>query len=210
MLSRIGGRFPLPALALLVSGIAISCMTMAEAEKRLVPLKSTGELRLEDIESQVEESPERALHLIGAYRLVYGTEPEFRLDQLEKDAVEKLQAAQTLAIGEKRWDDAASQARSLAAWGISVESTGMEPDFILADAKEKLSQGNHLGGFLAAVRSHELQPLQFEDALFFLDLAVKVRQRRTAAFFFTAALEGGGPYRRPCANTPREGTPQRI
>jgi S1-C subfamily serine protease len=172
--------------------MAISCMTMAEAEKRLVPLKSTGELRLEDIESQVEESPERALHLIGSYRLVYGTEAESQLNQLEKDAVEKLRAAQTLAIGEKRWDDAASLARSLAAWGISVESTGMEPDFILADAKEKLSQGDHLGAFLAAVRSHELQGLQFEDALFFLDMAVKVRQRRTAAFFFTAALERGG------------------
>jgi S1-C subfamily serine protease len=167
-------------------------MTMDEAAERLVPLKSTGELRLEDIEGQLEESPERALHLIGAYRSVYGAEPESRLDGLEKEAVDQLRAAQARAIAEKRWDDAASLARSLAAWGIPVESTGMEPDLILADAKEKLSQGNHLGAFLAAVRSHELQPLQFEDALFFLDLAVKVRQRRAAAFFFAAAMERGG------------------
>jgi S1-C subfamily serine protease len=75
---------------------------------------------------------------------------------------------------------------------VSVENTGMEPDFLLADAKDKLSGGNYLGAFLAAQRAHELQPLEFEDALFFLEQAVTIRQRRVAAFFFAAAEARGG------------------
>ncbi|MDR2363792.1 MAG: S1C family serine protease [Spirochaetaceae bacterium] len=171
------------------------CLSASQAEKRLVPLKSSGEFRLDDIAGYVSENPERAIHLIEIHKRVYGAEdypqPGSRLKSLEEEAVKNLIESQARAVREKRWDDAASLARSLKALEVSVENTGMEPDFLLADAKDKLSGGNYLGAFLAARRAHELQPLEFEDALFFLEQAVKVRQRGGAAFFFAAAEEQG-------------------
>jgi S1-C subfamily serine protease len=180
-----------------LSGWLSGCLSAAQAEKRLTPLKSSGQFRLDDIEGYVAENPERAIHLAGILRRIYGTDAEYplaepRLKSLEEAAVRNLIESQTQAIREKRWDDAASLARSLAALDIAVENTGMEPDFLLADAKDKLSGGNYLEAFLAASRTHELRPLEFEDALFFLEQAVKVNQRRTAAFFFAAAEARGG------------------
>ncbi|MDR3333540.1 MAG: S1C family serine protease [Treponema sp.] len=180
-------------------GLLGSCLSSATQEQRLSPPKSTGEYRLEDIRRYVSEDPVRAIHLIGVYEMIYGEkgvdprrdELSGTLETLEAEAIQNLRGSQSTAIGENRWDDAASLARSLASLGITVENTGMEPDFILADAKQRLSEGNDLGAFLAAVRSHVLNPLGFDDAMGFLERAVKVKQRRTAAFFLGAAEAAG-------------------
>ncbi|GHT58715.1 hypothetical protein FACS1894109_13400 [Spirochaetia bacterium] len=175
--------------ALLLAFLPLSCLSSATQEKRLAPRRPANEFRLDDIRRQAAEDPARAIHLIGAYRLMYvpeGADLEV-LDTLEADAVENLKKAQLEAISGERWDDAASLARSLASLGVSVENTGDEPDFVLANAKKLLNDGNDLGAFLAAVRAHGLRPLDFEDALRFLEHAVQVRQRRTAAFFLAAA-----------------------
>jgi S1-C subfamily serine protease len=182
---------------LVIFGSLISCLSSAEAEKRLIPLKSTGEFRLDDIKTYVSEDPSRAIHLVGIYDVLYGplNSPEeggdpalaLKLKELEGEAIRNLKDSQIRAIREERWDDAASLARSLSNLGISVENTGMEPDFVLADAKKRLSGGDDLGAFLAAVRAHELKPLEFEDALLFLERAAAVKQRRTAVFFYSIA-----------------------
>jgi S1-C subfamily serine protease len=193
--------------ALLVPALLLSCLSTADQEKRLAPHRSAGEVRLDDIRRYAAEDPAKAIHLIGTYRIVYGPEspsPEGPasdtagiLDALETEAVGNLQKAQREAINEERWDDAASLARSLASLGVAVENTGNEPDFVLANAKKLLSEGNDLAAFLAAVRAHGLQPLGFDDALRFLERAAAVKQRRTAAFFLgaaeSAADSGGVP-----------------
>jgi S1-C subfamily serine protease len=192
-----------PLLILSAALVFSSCMTPAKAEQRLLPLRSTGEFRQEDIEKYVREDPARAIHLIGMYRKLYGGESVFpeqgdpqlseKIDAFEALAVENLKSAQAEAITAGRWDDAASLARSLSVLGISVESTGEEPDLVLRAAKEQLAAGNDLLAFLGAVRTHELRPLELEDALLFLDRAFDIKQRRTAAFFLAAAenkLEG--------------------
>ncbi|MDR3145764.1 MAG: S1C family serine protease [Treponema sp.] len=190
-----GGLF----LCMLGVGLALaSCGSTAMAERRLRPPVSTSEFRLRDIEVLVTEDPAKAIHFIGMYRLLYGSgtaslaeedsaETAAKLDSIEQEAVGNLKDAQALAITEKRWEDAASLARSLAALDIPVESTGQEPDFILEYAREQLAAGNNLGAFLAAVRSHVQKPLAFADALLFLERAAAAKQRRTAAFFLAAA-----------------------
>ncbi|MDR0760152.1 MAG: S1C family serine protease, partial [Treponema sp.] len=179
-----------------------SCLTPEKAEKRLAPMQSTSEFRLMDIEKLAGEDPVKALHQIGTYRVLYGEgsplnegrDPELarRIAGLEDEAIARLKAAQAKAVEEKRWDEAASFARSLASLGIAVENTGMEPDFLLAEAKEKLAAGNDLPAFLGAVRAHELKPLEAEDAVLFLERAAAVKQRRTAAFFLAALDAGNG------------------
>ncbi|MDR0389651.1 MAG: S1C family serine protease [Spirochaetaceae bacterium] len=166
----------------------LSCTT--SAEKRLEAPRSTDQLRLDDIERYAAEDPARAIHLIGAYERTYGSE-SYSFDALRERSVENLKEAQTRAIGERRWDDAASMARSLMALGIAVENTGMEPDFLLAEAREYLNENNNLAAFVYAVRAHELDPLSAENALPFFTRAVELRQRRTAAFFL-AILDGLG------------------
>jgi S1-C subfamily serine protease len=192
---------PVPGLlaALGLSLSFLSCISAAEAEKRLSPPKSTGEWRLADIESAVTADPARAIHLIGMYRIIYedgrapGVESSAaRLDALEAEALDRMKAAQVLAITEKRWEDAASYARSLAALGIPVENTGMEPDLILESAKEQLAAGNDLGAFLAAVRVQAMKPLELAEAMLFLERAAAVKQRRTAAFFLAVVEARGG------------------
>jgi S1-C subfamily serine protease len=160
---------------------------------------STSEWRLADIERYVEEQPVRAIHLIGLYRELYGQggveeDPSGleRLEVLEGEATANLKAAQAAAIEAKQWDDAASFARSLAALGIPVENTGMEPDLMLESAREQLAAGNDLGAFLAAVRVQERKPLDLADAVLFLERAVEVKQRRAAAFFLAAVDARGG------------------
>jgi S1-C subfamily serine protease len=180
----------------------VSCLTPAGAAKRLAPPGSTGEYRLADIEKLAVEDPVKALYQIEIYRTLYGEgsllnegrEPEAaaRITALEGEAAANLKALQTRAVEEKRWDEAASFARSLACLGIAVENTGMEPDFLLADAKEKLADGKNLEAFLGAVRAHELKALEAEDAVPFLERAAEVNQRRTAAFFLAAADAGKG------------------
>ncbi|GHV60418.1 hypothetical protein AGMMS49587_01600 [Spirochaetia bacterium] len=173
--------------------LPLSCLSTATQQKRLTaPRRPANEFRLDDIRTFVAEDPARAIHLIGAYRIVYAENAAGELAAMETAAVENLKKAQLEAISGERWDDAASLARSLASLGVAVENTGNEPDFVLANAKKLLSDGNDLAAFLAAVRSHELRPLEFGDALRFLERAVKVRQRRTAAFFLGAAESAAG------------------
>jgi S1-C subfamily serine protease len=188
---------PVTALCVALTG----CITAAQAEKRLAPLRSTGELRLEDIRRFVPEEPVRAIHLIGIYQVVYGArEPETEQDPalaeelaaLENQAIQNIIEAQRLAISEKRWEDAASLARSLSSLGISVESTGMEPDLLLAEARDRLEAGDYLSAFLSAARSHDLNPLEAAEALPFLEGAVAAQQRRAASFFFSIIEKQGG------------------
>jgi S1-C subfamily serine protease len=185
-------------LILLFISLLLSCLSTTTQAKRLAaPRRATNEFRLDDIRRYVTTEPARAIHLIGTYRVVYGsggTVSAGDLDVLETEAVENLKKSQLEAISGERWDDAASLARSLASLGVTVENTGNEPDFVLANAKKLLSEGNDLAAFLAAVQTHSLRPLEFKDALYFLEHAVKVKQRRTAAFFLAAAEaapEGG-------------------
>jgi S1-C subfamily serine protease len=181
--------------ALLPLFLGLSCLTAATQEERLAPRRSTDDVRMDDIRKFLSKNPVKAIDLIGIYREIYsmGAEGDGGKDiagallTLESEAVENLRSFQTKAIAEERWDDAASFSRSLASLGVKVENTGMEPDFILADAKKKLSGGNDLGAFLAAVKAHEMRALSFNDALLFLERAVTVKQRRTAAFFLAAA-----------------------
>ena len=178
-----------------------ACMTPAKAEKRLIPLQVSSEIRINDIEQTIPRDPARALHLIGMFRSSYNTphaQPEYgsldlraRLETLEQEALAALKDLQGKAVSQKRWDLAASYARSLMVLGIPVENTGAEPDFILAEAKQALAAGNNLAAFLGAVRAHALKPLEFEDALLFLERAAAVYQRRTAAFFLAAAGSRG-------------------
>ncbi|MDR1047330.1 MAG: S1C family serine protease, partial [Treponema sp.] len=114
------------------------------------------------------------------------------LESLEAQSLENLRQAQLDAVREERYDDAASLARSLSSLGIAVESTGQEPDLLLADAKKQLDAGNSLGAFLSAIQADELKALSPEDALFFLEKAMEARQRRTAARFLTIAETAGG------------------
>jgi S1-C subfamily serine protease len=183
----------------LFAGLAFSCLSLETQEKRLAPpYRSSRDFRVGDIRRFASgENPVKAIDLIGIYRELYGEgakaaendTKEFmeNLETLEKEAIENLQKSQLKAIEEERWDDAASLSRSLASLGVSVENTGMEPDFVLAGAKKKLSDGNDLGAFLAAVQAHNMRPLEFDDALLFLERAVQVKQRRAAAFFLAAA-----------------------
>jgi S1-C subfamily serine protease len=175
----------------------LSCVSSATQERRLSPHKSTDEWRLDDIERYTVEDPVKAIHLIGVYDALYGEGSPHaewndpggagKLAALKERAVGNLRASQAQAIAEARWEDAASLARSLAALGISVENTGVEPNLLLAAARDQLSKGNDLEAFLAAVRVHELKDLEAEDALLFLERAVAVKQRRTAAFFLGVA-----------------------
>jgi S1-C subfamily serine protease len=176
-----------------------SCVSPAVKEKRLAPPKVSAELRIDDIKRYVTEDPAQAIHLAGVYEMLYGPGNPRGVEQaealetitaLKTEAIGHLQASQEAAMREKRWDDAASLSRSLASLGISVEQTGNEPDLVLAHGKQQLAEGNDLGAFLSAVRSHGLQPLSIDDALFFLERAVAVKQRRTAAFFLALVDQG--------------------
>ncbi|MDR0314092.1 MAG: trypsin-like peptidase domain-containing protein [Treponema sp.] len=175
--------------------ILSSCNTLAVAERRLTPPKSISEVRFDDIRRYIKEDPARAIHLIEVYKVIYGAgtvypeaeSPEVReqLILFREEAVQSLKQSQQTAIEEKRWADAASLARSLSVLGIPVESTGEEPELALEYAIEELDKGNYLSGFLAAVDAHNLKPLDYDDALFFLEKAVAARQRNTAAFFLS-------------------------
>ena len=175
------------------SALILGCASQASIEERLVPPNSTKNFRLVDIEHALPDDPVQAVHQIGVYEAIYGSEAshpdpgaEEKLEDLRGAAIETMRASQRKAVEEKRWTDAATLARSLANLGIGVENTGDEPDFILEGAKAQLESGNDLAAFLGAARSHNLKALDYEDALLFLERAVRVKQRRTAAFFLGA------------------------
>jgi len=165
--------------------------------------RSTSSIRLDDISKQIDENPLAAVNLINIYKEVYSAKEENedreRLSQYEKDAVEKLCAMQDEAVKKERWDDAVSLGRSIESLGVNTPYSGRQSGFILADAKKKLSEGNTLGAFLSAVRSHEMQRMDFQSSLVFLEKAVEAKQRRAAAFFFSAAQAAGGGRNIPAA-----------
>ncbi|MDR2194821.1 MAG: trypsin-like peptidase domain-containing protein [Treponema sp.] len=166
-----------------------TCASSDTKAKRLVLPKPAREIRLADIEKAVSDNPAEAVQLIGMYRAHYPQdgETDARLAGFWGAAVEQLKAAQAKALAEGRYDDAASMARSLANLDVTVESTGMEPDVLLAEAKHALEKGDDLAAFITAVQADMRRPLSFEDALLFLNRAVTVKQRRTAAYFLAVA-----------------------
>ena len=176
----------------------ISCDTQAAAERRLIPPRSITEVRLSDISNFVSEDPAMALHLIEVFYIIYGPDtvypdsqnPEIReqLIHLREEAVRNMVNMQLQAIAERRFTDAASLARSLSAIGVFVENSGDEPEITLEYAKDQLGR-NDLMAFLAASQAHELKPLEYNDAFLFLEKAVELRQRRTAAYFLDIADE---------------------
>jgi S1-C subfamily serine protease len=174
-----------------------SCISLKSAEERLAPPRPTRDFRIEQIEEAVEAEPERAIHLIGMYEAIYGADAAGgdadawraaggKLAALWDRAARNLRERQEAAVAEKRWDDAASLERSLAALGLGVEY-GANGAYLLAEAKEYLEDGNDLAAFLTAVRAERYGALGAEDAVLFLERAVKARQRRTAAHFLRLA-----------------------
>jgi len=177
---------------------SFSCESLKNEKGETVYSGSTSTIRLDDIEGRIQDNPIYAINLINIFKEVYPereneeNEEWTRLVQFEKEAIEKLCEMQETAIKDERWEDAVSFGRSIAGLGIKTAHTGKEAAFILADAKKKLSEGNNIGAFLAAVKSHEMQPLDYQSALLFLEKAVQARQRRTSAFFLSAAQNAGG------------------
>lgn len=167
----------------------LGCVSSSAMADRLVLPKPAREIRLADIEKAVSENPAQAVHLIGVYRAHYLQDDETgkKLSDFWDAAIGVLKINQAKALEEKRFDDALSMARSLANLNVLVESAGMEPDILLADAKDKLEKGDDLPAFITAVHAHALKPLSFDDALIFLNRAVTVKQRRTASYFLAAA-----------------------
>ena len=159
--------------------------------------RSTSSIRLEDIRDEVNINPVNAINLIYIYKEAYSFlqsdgEDWKQLSFYEEESIKNLCALQEKAVEDKEWEKALSLGRSIASIGITTSYTGMEADFILEDALQKLQEGNTLGAFLAAVRSHEIRPLDFESALLFLENAAEAKQRRTASFFLAAAESAGG------------------
>ncbi|HCC37309.1 MAG TPA: trypsin [Treponema sp.] len=182
-------RFAVIPLGTLCVCLFLSCLSLETQEKRLAPFRSASEIRMDDIRKLSTENPVKAIDVIGIYRKLYtpADDEAQTLLSLENDAVENLRNLQKKAVEEERWDDAASLSRSLSSLGVEVETSGLEPDFLLAGAKKKLEENNVLGAFLAVVQAHEKRPLNFDEALFFLERAAAVKQRRAAAFFLSAA-----------------------
>jgi S1-C subfamily serine protease len=172
-------RFALWCLTAAASLLA--CGSIEIAEQRLAPPRSTANVRFDDIESAIPDAPEKAVHLIGMYQAIYGDEEA--LTPFLDAAGEAIRHKQEAALEEKRYDDAASLARSLRALSAGTESAWEEDDFLLASAKASLEKGDNLEAFLTAFAADKSAPLTSADALPFLQRAVEVRQRRSAAFF---------------------------
>jgi S1-C subfamily serine protease len=181
-----------------------ACASYEQLEKRLSPPESNRNIRLEEIEEKSRGDPATAVQLIGIYQNIYrkralangqppleeNTAEMETLQRYQKAAEESLLSLQKVAITEKRYDDAASLARSLLALGIEVESTGEEADILLASAKASLAAGENIAAFLAAHRANILEPLSAADAKLFYDYAMTLGQKRNAAYFHSI-MEGG-------------------
>ena len=176
-----------------------SCGSLRTQDEILAPRRSTDEIRLDDIRQQIENNPVRAIDLIGSFRQTYRVISEDfnaeNLAVLEHEATENLRKFLERAIEEERWDDAVSFSRSLANMelmsGNPSSAAVTERDLILAGAKKRLADGENLGAFLTAMQAHELSPLSFDDAMLFLERAVDLQQRRTAACFYTITEQAG-------------------
>ena len=181
-------------IILLALLIIFSCQSTDKTGDALS--RTTSSIRLDDISKELQENPVAALNLIYFYKEAYlGTDDSEdwkKLSQYEEEAVKNLFALQEKAIEEERWDDALSFGRSIASIGAKNAYSGREAAFTLASAKKKLQDGDNLGAFLTAVKAHEMQPLDYQSALLFLEKAVAGRQRRSSAYFFAAAQSAGG------------------
>ncbi len=185
-------------LTVLLAQFSFSCIsTNEQTGSPLPPPRSTLSIRLDDIKKELGENPAAALNLIYIFKEVYSSNKDDeneewkQLLEYENEAAAALAAMQKKAAEEERWEDAISLSRSLASIGVTAENSMQESEFILADAKKKLSDGNILGAFLAAVKYHEIKPLDQASALLFLEKAVEARQRRASAFFLAAAENAG-------------------
>jgi len=186
-------------LIILAALLIFSCESLRNNDEYGSPSRTTSSIRLGDIEKQLGKNPLAALNLIYIYKEVYSAAQDSdekkedwqQLSQYEEQAVTELCEMQKMAIEEERWDDAVSLNRSIASIGIQNEHTGKEAAFVLAGAKKKIADGNNLGGFLDAVMSHEMQPLDSASAVLFLEKAVEARQRRSSAYFLAAAVNAG-------------------
>jgi S1-C subfamily serine protease len=169
----------------------VSCGNVKAAKQRLLPPASTITVRLDDIKRALEDSPEKAVHLIGVYQAIYGENAE--LSPLMETAVDRIKQNQQAALEERRFDDAASLARSLHALGIDMGTQREEADLLFASAKQSLEAGENLQAFLTAFAANRAAPLTAADALPFLERAVEVRQRRSAAFFLSIIDKENAP-----------------
>ncbi|MHB9294602.1 hypothetical protein PilKf_00326 [Pillotina sp. SPG140] len=160
-----------------------ACRSTKTQEELLSPVRSIESIRIRDIDKAINDDPVYAIHLIGIYEELYGADGESR--QIRQKAVTAIQHVQKQAIEDRRFEEAASLARSLAVLGVNVSETGQEQTIVLDEAKQYAEQKAYLRAFLAAVRAHELQPLEEDEALFFLDKAYEARQRGSASFFFS-------------------------
>ena len=180
--------------SVLMAFLVAACHTTARQEARLVPRRSTVEIRLDEIRRQIDANPILAIDLIHTYRAIHrvseGYAGEAELLSMEEAATENLRGLLELAVADEQWDRALSLGRSLS----NLEQTDAltwEPDFTLAFAKQRLDEGDNLNAFLAAARSHEMRGLPAESAMPFLERAVDGRQRGTAAFFLDAVDRSG-------------------
>ena len=184
------------AFSALLLFFAVSCQSSARTDNA-APRRPTSQIRLDNIKTQIPQNPVYAINLIEIFRetysIAFGADNEnwVTLAQLKKEAVENLQSSIAWAAEQRQWEEAASLNRSLVSLGLESEFGG-EADFALAGAKRELEVGNNLGAFLSAVTAHNLRPLDFETSLLFLERAVELRQRRTAAFFLAAAENAAG------------------
>jgi S1-C subfamily serine protease len=165
-------------------------MSPSVKEERLAPWKPTVEFRLDNIKEAVSEEPIKAIHLISMFEACYPNAEVEEIIALKETAINNMTTLKEKAVLEKRFDDAAFMTRSLANMG--VDNVDLDAEYLLADAKEQLAQGNNLAAFLSAVHANSLKPLQFEDAIPFLERAVAVGQRRTAAFFLSLVADADG------------------
>jgi len=172
-----------------------SCQSISNSDTEKKPSRTTSEIRLSDIEERLNDSPVKALSIIFLYEEIYaGLESDDweKLAELKKQANDNLLALREKAVNEERWDDVLSYSRSISSIGISNNIAAEIAAFTLAYAKNLLLQDEKVSAFLTAVRAHELKPLEFNDALLFLEKAVEARQRRAAAYFLAAAERAGG------------------
>ena len=189
-------KFVWTGFCLLILFFTASCESTS-GKNNYSPSRSTSLIRLDDIKNQVKDKPVDALSLIQIYRDVYSSSSKIDIDdwnrlfQYEEEAIRNLIGKQESAINDEDWEEVLSLGRSIDSLGIDTSNSGKEYAFLLSDAKKKISEGDQLGAFLAAFKSHEIQPMNSADALFFFEKAVDGKQRRTASFFLSAAQKAG-------------------
>lgn len=188
-----GKIVPLLVFAGMIAAALVSC---ASATERLTPPRASNETRLEDIQSALRSSPERAIQLIASFRNRYG--PNFsdsvasRLTDFSRDAEASLERAFNQAMDKRDWLGAVSYSRSLRAIGSRLERP-TEATLVRKAARDFLAAGDDVQAFLAYASTIPELPLDPEDLKPFLDRAVESKQRRTAAYFINWAKAAGLP-----------------